>query len=630
MFIPYAYQQECVDAIEARRQNGFKKALVVMATGLGKTVTVAFHAKKWLQKGTGKRFLYLCHQNDILYQAKSTFEAVLGHQHSYGYFHGREKSVHAKDFLFASLQTMELHRHLFDPKEFGYILVDESHHSQAPTFRSVIEYFKPEFLLGVTATPDRLDKENIREIFGEEVYSLPLEEALAKGYLSPVDYRLMTDEIQLSGEIWTEKGKVSISRLNREIFIPRRDEEIARIIKENLSEVKNPRTIIFCSSVKHCEHMAQFVENSFPIHSRIPEREREVRLEMFRHGLITTVLTVDCFNEGIDIPEANVVVFLRSTDSDTIFFQQLGRGLRRDEGKDKVVVLDFVANCERIKTVVELKQSVEQELDGLRKQRGEKGEVLYEPMMLNVGSVEFQEKIVPILEVLARASAEFYPTWQEASEAAAMLGIRSAREYGQRYRQDLRLPSFPYKYYMDFPGWPEFLKKEFYPTWEEAGKAAKALGIKTSLEYAKKYKEDRNLPSMPRYQYSDFPGWRRFFGCKEKDFYLNCQSASEAAISLGIRSSTEYTKNYKKDPKLPAAPDLFYKDFPGWPAFIGNEIEIRNFYPTWEEAGRAAASLGITSFRQYRVLYRSDMRLPSDPRAFFCDFPGWKKFLSKD
>lgn len=134
MFTPFEYQQECIDAVEAKRQSGTKKALVVMATGLGKTVTAAFWIKRRLSEHGKRRFLYLCHQNDILYQAKATFEAVLGHQYSYGYFHGREKSAHETDFLFASLQTMELYKDAFDPREFGYVLVDESHHSQARRF----------------------------------------------------------------------------------------------------------------------------------------------------------------------------------------------------------------------------------------------------------------------------------------------------------------------------------------------------------------------------------------------------------------------------------------------------------------------------------------------------------------
>lgn len=400
MYHPYPYQEECLDATQAVRDRGLKEALVVMATGLGKTVTVAFDVKRWRSLQGGGRVLFLCHNNDILYQAKTTFQAVNGIEHTYGYFHGEEKNFHQADFLFASFQTMERYLELFDPNEFGYIVVDESHHSHAETFRPVIEYFRPQFLLGVTATPDRLDELDIREIFGKEIYYLPLEDAMARELVTPVDYRLLTDEIQLSEVLNTEEGMRSISSLNRKIFIPRRDEEIAKIITRHASGIKDPRIIIFCASIEHCNHLAQFVPDSFVIHSKIPERERAVRLEMFRQGIVSTVLTVSAFNEGIDIPQANVVVFLRSTISKTIFLQQLGRGLRKSEGKDKVLVLDFVANCERIKMVHTLWRKIEDERVKYCANKGDG--VADQPMTLNVNSVEFTETIVPLLNLMER------------------------------------------------------------------------------------------------------------------------------------------------------------------------------------------------------------------------------------
>lgn len=575
MFTPFEYQEACLGSIERERQEGSRRVLIVMASGLGKTVTMAFDARKWAETHKG-RFLYLCHQNDILYQAKATFQAVLGSDYTYGYFHGQEKNPHGADFLFASLQTMELYKDLFDRNEFAYIAVDESHHSQAPTFRETIEYFKPQFLLGATATPDRLDELDIREIFGEEIFSLPLEEAMAKGYLAPVDYRLITDEIQLSREIETAKGKLSIGYLNRKIFIPRRDEEIAQIIGRYVGEVDDPRTILFCNSIKHCEHLAHFVSSSFSIHSRIPGKEREVRLEMFRHGIINTVLTVDCFNEGIDVPEANVVVFLRSTTSKTIFFQQLGRGLRRAEGKEKVIVLDFVANCERIKMVEELRESVEKNLHAVRASEGEGG---IEPMTLNVDSAGFKETIVPILKLLAKIRLNHYLTWQEASAAALKLGMLSSKQYKKRYHEDPRLPSNPPEKYKDFPGWVPFFGRDsrnLYETWREASEAARALGIKRAT-YRERYKEDPRLPSSPQSFYGDsFPGWGEFTGdwkvrLLTHNSYLTWQEAAAAAKALGITGKVKYRELFKKDPKLPASPWHRYDDFPGWPTFLGKK-----------------------------------------------------------
>lgn len=398
MYIPYPHQEGCLSAVQEVRDRGIQRALVVMATGLGKTVTVAFDTKRWRERYETGRVLFLCHNNDILHQAKTTFEAVNGSGSTYGYFYGEEKHLHRTDFLFASFQTMERHRHLFNSDEFAYIVVDESHHSQANTFRSTVDYFRPKFLLGVTATPDRLDELDIREIFGKEVYYLPLEEAMARELVTPVDYRLLTDEIQLSGIIDTGHKRISLAMLNSKVFIPKRDEEIAKIITRHVSGLINPRVIVFCQSIKHCEHLAAHIPNSFAIHSRVPERERAVKLEMFRQGFIGTVLTVDAFNEGIDIPQANVVVFLRSTQSHTIFLQQLGRGLRKSDGKDKVLVLDFVANCERVKMVHTLWRMV----DDASGRSGKDDKKRIEPMTLNVDSVEFAERIVPLLKLMEK------------------------------------------------------------------------------------------------------------------------------------------------------------------------------------------------------------------------------------
>src|SRR5690348_16549194 len=204
MFVPYDYQQDCLGRLQAAREAGAKKGLVVMASGLGKTVKVAFDVKQWKESNAG-RFMYLCDQNDILYQARTTFEAITEKDLSFGYFHGQEKKVRGMDGVFASFQTMEKHYHSFDPKEFSYIVVDESHHSHAETYRSVIQYFKPEWLFGVTATPDRMDGQDIRDIYGPELFYLPLETAMADGLLTPVDYRMMTDEINLDG-VLTQPG----------------------------------------------------------------------------------------------------------------------------------------------------------------------------------------------------------------------------------------------------------------------------------------------------------------------------------------------------------------------------------------------------------------------------------------
>lgn len=359
MYTPYPYQVECLTALEMARLAGAQEALVVLASGLGKTIGTAFDIAYWLQT-RGGRILYLCHQNDILHQSRGKFTEVLPPNVSYGFYHGTEKSAHRVDCLFASFQTMSRHHTSFRTDEFDYIVVDESHHSEAITYGKVLNYFKPKFLLGLTATPDRMDGLDIRKRFGEPVYYLPLEEALAANLLTTVDYRLMSDEITFEKiNDFLKRDSLTMDELNRNLFVTKKDEEIVEVIQKNAAELADPRIIVFVSSTEWADEFVQKMPGSVAIHSKISNRTRNLNLEMFRNGLVKAVVAVDCFNEGIDIPEANLLVFLRSTISQRIFLQQLGRGLRKYSGKDRVIVLDFVANCDRIVQVKDLFDSVD-------------------------------------------------------------------------------------------------------------------------------------------------------------------------------------------------------------------------------------------------------------------------------
>ena len=392
---PYGYQEECLTVLREERTEGKGKALVAMASGLGKTVVAAFDVNSFLAE-RGGRVLSLCHQNDISDQSYDTFQEVLGEGYSFGYLDGRKKEFEPVDVLFASFQTMRNWREEFPPDAFDYIVVDESHHSPAETYLPTLEYFQPRFMLGITATPDRADLQDIREIYGDEVYSLPLEDGLAQGLLAPVDYRMVTDELQNLKVLDTPIGKLSIAKLNRELFIPKRDDEIARIIQEKIAEIAYPRVMIFAASIAYCDRLANILPDSSPIHSEMPLNEQAVTLRKFRAREINTVITVDKFNEGIDVPDANVIVFLRSTASRTIFFQQLGRGLRKTKGKRQVLVLDFVANCERLEMVHVLRASVMEKKEELERQIPE-GE---EPIVVDFGKFEFTEEERKVLDVI--------------------------------------------------------------------------------------------------------------------------------------------------------------------------------------------------------------------------------------
>lgn len=382
-----------------------------MAPGTGKTVTSAHILRELMVQNSESRALFLCHQNDILKQADKAFgeEEVPGTR---GFYHGNEKArrPHEVRCLFASFQTMEGHRESFDPQEFDYVVVDESHHAPAATYGPTIEYFKPKFSIGMTATPDRVDMQDVRRFFGRELYYLPLERAIARGILAKVDYRLLTDEILDAGMLDIPAGRLSVTELNRRLFIPRRDEEIARLTLEKIESVQNPRLIIFCPSIPYCNRLAPLFPGSLALHSGLSKTEQNKRLQDFREGEFSTILTVDKFNEGIDLPDANVIVFLRSTSSNVVFEQQLGRGLRKIEGeKESVLVLDFVANCERIERIYTLfkdVESIQRELRGIdhgnTDEGGEQGRGDELPVLIDVGDVVFTEVARNVVELLRR------------------------------------------------------------------------------------------------------------------------------------------------------------------------------------------------------------------------------------
>jgi superfamily II DNA or RNA helicase len=651
--IPFPYQSECLEVLTTveKTQNA---ALVVMAGGLGKTILSALNVKRRFNTFGESRCLFLGYQNDVLEQAEIDYRKVFKNEVTYGFFHGEEKSNFRANIIFASFQTMRENLDFYTRQDFDIIVVDESHHSMAETYEKVIRYFIPKFLLGITMIPDRLDGLDIREIYGKEVYSITVVDALARGLLCPVDYRMMTDEIGSLKRLKTKHGRLSIRLLNRTIFIPKRDEEIAEIIKSQIKALDNPRAMIFCSSIEHAEILASMIPGSIPLHSGISKVERKVRLELFRNGSFKAAICVDMFNESLNIREANLIVFLRLTASPNIFYNQLARGLRLFPGKDKVIVLDFVANCERALAVYELWAKVKTEREQLlatiqkeiklpqRKSEISKSKSIMtspsvkmqkvqkdsiEPFSLNVEDVEFQEKIIPIIAMIRKIREGFYETWEEASGAAIKLGIVSQTDYNAKYKKDSKLVSLPRLYYENFPGWYIFLskeKKDFYGTWQEASKAAIKLGIKDGVEYDAKYKQDPKLPRAPE-NYKNFPNWFTFLG-KEipPNKYLTWQEASKAAVKLGIRNFDEYMAKRELDPKLPASPHSFYLNFPGLVTFL------EKYYRTWEEAGKAALKVGITSGEDYKKRYQNDPKLVSSPDSYYEDFPGWHKFLGKE
>ncbi len=368
MYTPRPYQLDCLAALAKAREDGVKKGLVVMASGLGKTLTAAFDIRQFLKSQPNARILVLCHQEEILLQSKQKFRKVFGEEYSYGLYTGNYKTRHAVSFLFVTFQTMRNHREEFPNDAFAYILVDEAHHTSAETYQPTVDYFVPQFLLGLTATKERMDGQNILDTYERVLYEMDIYDGWSQDWLARVDYRIMLDDLrqeefekyvgpQASGE------KVSLSQLNRTIFAPQRDEDIVKSIREQLSDLENPSVFVFCSSIDHAKNMAyHFGGEAAVIHSSQSSALNEVILSEFRAGNLSVVISVNILNEGIDVPETDAVVFLRSTESSTVFFQQLGRGLRTGATKRAVRVLDYAANLERISTILEMEETAKKRL----------------------------------------------------------------------------------------------------------------------------------------------------------------------------------------------------------------------------------------------------------------------------
>ena len=397
---PRVYQRECIKALSKARAEGENKALIVMASGLGKTITSAFDIVQYFKSHRDGRVLVLCHSQAIQYQTKKYFKKVFGDEYSYGMYNGVEKASTKTDFLFANLQSVNIHKDEFAPDEFSYCIVDEAHHSPAETYKKAIQYFKPQFLLGMTATPERTDAAGLEDIFGKTVFEYRLESAIRDGWLSDLDYHVLTDEIQNLQQFLDTEVRISLSQLNRKVFVPKRDEEIVRIIKEELSHKKDPTTVIFCQTIEHAERFAELMGDAVVIHSKLDDDTVRERLEGFYSGSIKTVCAVDMLNEGIDVPRTDVIVFLRVTQSKIVFTQQLGRGLRLAENKGKVLVLDFVGAVERFCMLCQLQKELN---ESISRYPHRKIDEEHEFFNLEIDTPVFRDRKVDIIELIEKA-----------------------------------------------------------------------------------------------------------------------------------------------------------------------------------------------------------------------------------
>ena len=352
---PNQMQKDALEQLRLLREKGKQRGLIISATGTGKTYLGAFDVKST----NPKKMLFLAHREQILEKSKESFSRIIGGKKTdYGLYTGNSRNKNAK-YVFATVQTLSKSNHLslFDRDEFDYILIDEVHHAGAETYQKIMNYFQPKFYLGMTATPDRNDDFNVFKLFNYNVaYEIRLPQALEEDMLCPFHYVGISDYTFKDNRI-----NEAINSYNNEKGNHKNEQKIV----EQLSSQERVKYIldqtkyygysgdvlhglIFCSGVAESVSLAkELTRQGYPskaLSGNDSEVKRRSVVKGLEKGIIKYIVTVDIFNEGIDIPCINQVVFLRNTNSNIVYIQQLGRGLRKSKGKEYVEILDFIGN----------------------------------------------------------------------------------------------------------------------------------------------------------------------------------------------------------------------------------------------------------------------------------------------
>lgn len=347
---PFPYQKEVLEKLEVERtvHKRFRN-LVVAATGTGKTVISAFDYKRFKQNNKSAKLLFLAHRKEIIQKSLSTFQGVL-RNNNIGELWVDGMVPDNFEFVFASVQSVKnkFEEYNLTPDYYDYIIIDECHHQKANSYRDIINYFKPKVLLGLTATPERMDGGDILEDFENKIAAeIRLPEAMNRKLLCPFQYFGITDSVDLTNVSWS-RGKYAPSELT-DLYTgnDRRVREIIDALDKYTKDINEVRSLGYCVTMEHAKFMAKkFTLAGLKAGYLTSENSKDrvyIRQKLEKKE-INYLFVVDMFNEGIDIPEINTVLFLRPTESLTVFLQQLGRGLRLHEEKDCLTVLDFVGN----------------------------------------------------------------------------------------------------------------------------------------------------------------------------------------------------------------------------------------------------------------------------------------------
>ena len=353
------HQKQILDKLRVEREDrGNFKNLIVAATGTGKTVISAFDYQEFARTHSRARILFTAHREEILRQSLNTYRSVLQDANFGTLWVGSNRPQEANEYehLFVSISMFNSRFDeffaLLDSDFYDYIVIDEAHHSQADSYRKLFDHFQPQLLVGLTATPERMDGKDLRPDFGNRISAeIRLPQALQAGLLTPFQYLCISDDTDLSDDSLWSGQKYNIERLADKLCAKTRARLIVDALHKYLADEYTCRALCFCVNKRHADFMAEQLRlygfNAQSLTSDTPTDERKQLAKDLREGTLHYLCVVDIFNEGVDIPEVDTVLFLRPTESLTIFLQQLGRGLRLSAGKTELTVLDFVAQANR-------------------------------------------------------------------------------------------------------------------------------------------------------------------------------------------------------------------------------------------------------------------------------------------
>jgi len=366
-FAPYPYQRQAIDAASAALEAD-GRALVILATGLGKTVVGGEVVECQLRERSAEDVLVVAHVKELVRQLERAMWRHIPKGVPTQILTGDDRPPSLRGVTCATIASA------LAAVESGwrpaFVVVDEAHHvGEEGQFQRLLDALDGVPALALTATPWRGDEYDISARFGQPVFRMGIAEGMAAGYLAQVNYRLFTDGLNWEAVSEASEKGLTIKDLNHRLFLPQRDEAVVDHLREAWNRTVAPRAIVFCRTIDHAEEVAQLLRASGwrrarCLNTRQSKRDRDVLMSEFRDGRIPIVTAVDIFNEGVDVPDVNILCFMRVTHSRRIFVQQLGRGLRLSPGKERVEVLDFVSDIRRAAATIELQRALDRLADG--------------------------------------------------------------------------------------------------------------------------------------------------------------------------------------------------------------------------------------------------------------------------